>query len=124
MIIPSTELPGTRLELTWSPASESYGSYAWICEYSLVLELDRLDVRGEVYEDGVLVQRVREKRLSLGKTASDGHPVNHERGTIRIPFRDGAHIQWDSLRLGRLPMFAVCGEYAMRIELTRKLPEN
>lgn len=119
MLIPSNTLPPTRLELRWRKVDNATDELNWFCDYHLVLELKELDIRGEVYgDDGQVVRRDREKRLELGGTRSTGNRgfVNHERGEIRTPYRDGAHIKWDGERLG-LRMFVVHDEYAQELLL-------
>ena len=121
-LIKASDLPRTRLELRWRPIEESDRHdddaypYTVMCDYDLVLELDELDIRGEVYNDaGELTERKREKRVSLGGTKSSGtveRRLNLERGEIDAPFRDGSHALWDHLKL-KLPAYVVVGEWAM-----------
>lgn len=123
-LIPVAELPKTRLELRWRELTETerrdsdYYSYTVACDYDLILELDEFDIRGEVRDDeGVLKDRLREKRLTLGGTRSTGtveSRLNLEHGEIQTPFRDGSHILWDHLKL-KLPAYAVVGEWAMDV---------
>jgi hypothetical protein len=64
-LIPVSELPPTRLELRWRPIERDENGYTWFCDYDLVLELDELDIRGEVYDDEHnLIERKREKRTA------------------------------------------------------------
>lgn len=96
--------------------------YDMFCDYHLVLELEELDIRGEVYgDDHELLRREREKRVELGgtKTTRRRHLISFERGEIDLPFRDCGHIQWDAKRLG-LPAFVVWGEWAMDVLAWRK----
>ncbi len=123
-LIKASELPPTRLELRWRPVTEADRrdgddyNYTVACDYDLVLELDELDIRGEVYDDaGNLTERKREKRVSLGGTRSTGtveRRLSLERGEIETPFRDGSHALWDHMKLN-LPAYVVAGEWAMDV---------
>jgi hypothetical protein len=116
-LIPVSALPKTRLELRWRDIERDADGYDCFCDYDLVLELDALDIRGEVHDDeGNLLRREREKRLSLGgtRTTRSDYLVNHKHGEIRTPFRDHSHILWDSLKL-KLPAYVVAGEWAMDV---------
>jgi len=126
-LIPEAEMPHTRLELRWHKTDDP--EWRWRCDYNLVIELWDLDIRGEVYnDDDELLRREKEKCVNLGSTKSDG---GHDRLDLRNqrihePFRDGAHIQWDNHRLGgHLPMFVVCGGYAMALPMrSESAPED
>lgn len=127
-LIKVTDLPATRLEMRWRPITEAERRdgddypYTVVCDYDLVLELDELDIRGEVYADDELVERKRETRVSLGGTRSTGTVetrLNLQRGEIQTPFRDGAHILWDQMKL-RLPAYVVVGEWAMDVVAQRR----
>ena len=107
-----------RLELVWTQEDEN----RWTCNYDLVLPLDRLDCRG-TFDNKPEKQRPEShrvvwldadncKRIPLGRTEITGGKGNSKvsaDGHIDTPFRDGAHIQWDSDKLG-LRKFVVCGE--------------
>lgn len=122
-LIKTCELPATRLELRWraiTNAERGEGdsfAYTVACDYDLVLELAETDIRGEVYVEGELVDRKREKRIPLGVTKSTGtveSRLSLEHGEIETPFRDGSHILWDHLKL-KLPAYVVVGEWAMDV---------
>lgn len=116
-IVPEQQIPTTRLELRWKrlDAPDADG-YTWLCEYNLILGFDELDIRGEVVdEEGILCFRSAAKVLSLGGTKTTGNGDFVRNGEIRTPFRDGAHIQWDSKRLGDLPMFVIYEGKAQQI---------
>lgn len=123
-LFPEGELPRTRLELRWSKVDETdeRGTWNYRCDYQLVLELDQWDMRGEVYDDdGNLVRRERQKVLTLGGCRSDRSrsPLDLGIREIDTPFRDGAHIQWDHLALGKaVPMFVVAEGWAMQLFLS------
>lgn len=123
-LFPESELPRTRLELRWREIAETNdrGSWNYQCDYQLVLELDQWDMRGEVYDDdGNLVRRERQKVLTLGGCRSDRSrsPLDLGIREIDTPFRDGAHIQWDHLALGKaVPMFVVAEGWAMQLFLS------
>jgi hypothetical protein len=116
-LIPEQELPLTRLELRWRKVDPTDNEgYNALCEYNLVLELDPLDIRGEKYDEYTLMFRSRAKVVPLGGTRTNWNGIlNPERTEIRTPFRDSAHIKWDSKRLGNLPMFAVADGLAMQL---------
>lgn len=122
-LIREQELPETRLELRWRRLSESEqrDGYTYKCEYLLILGLDPLDIRAEEYSQDDrydLLFRKRSMVLELGGTLSTGNRgfVNLDSQSIRTPFRDGAHIRWDSKRLGNLPMFVVCDGWAEQLQ--------
>ena len=126
-LIREEEMPRTRLELRWSRQDDP--EWPWRCDYNLVLELWRLDIRGEVFDDaGMFLRHEKEKILCLGTTRADGrhNRLDAESQEIDTPFRDSSHIQWDNKRLGgQLPMYAVCGGYAKKIDPTpHPLPDD
>lgn len=115
----ASDLKGTRLELRYedcSPDHERYkgSKYPLFCRYSLVLTLGKYDIRAED-EDGNIGMN-REKRLELGGSWTSAESPFKWDGNLSTPFRDGTHIQWDSLRLGSLPMFVVYEDKAQRLE--------
>ena len=115
MLIKADSLPKTRLELRWREVDDP--EWNMLCDYHLVLELDDLDIRGEVYDDDYnIIERETEKRVELGGTRTDRKrsPLDLERQSIETPFRDHSHITWDARRL-KLPMFVVCDDWAMEI---------
>ncbi len=116
---PITSIPRIpRLELVWTQKDEN----CWTCNYELVLPLDKLDCRG-TFDNEPAKQRPEChktvwldadncKRMPLGRTEVTGGKGNSKvrpDGNIDTPFRDGAHIQWDSDKLG-LRKFVICGE--------------
>ena len=120
-LISVSQLPKTRLELRWRQIPRDEDGYTMVCDYELVLELDELDIRGEVYDDdGGLVRRDREKRLTLGGTRTTGNTQRLLRnGEIDTPFRDGSHILWDALKL-KIPAFVVLDDMAMDVIENRR----
>jgi hypothetical protein len=116
-------LPAPRLQLVWRQHDDP--QYDWICEYVLVMsqgEEARLDVRntGGSNGDGNAPDRV---AWLLGYTRcgrsgqspvipSGSHWTRTE--TIQTPYRDGAHIMWDSKKLG-IPAYVVCGDKAQQL---------
>lgn len=118
-LIPESELPKTRLELRWLRT----GGYTVICEYNLVIQLWRLDKRGEVLGDNdEIVRRNPELRHSLGSTRTSQTGSFIRDGEIQTPFRDSSHIAWDSFVTG-LPAFVVAEGLAMPLE-PRELPND
>lgn len=116
-LIPEKDLPETRLELRWLQGAFDRDGlrYNWSCEYHLILALWSLDIRGEVYgEDEETIKREPCKKFSLGGCYSSRSksPLNGDH--IETPFRDGAHISWDSARLG-VPAYVVCDGVALHI---------
>ena len=87
--------------------------------YGLVLPLEYADIRGtfdHVGRDGPYkdlrkrwLAKDNSLRFPLGGTvvtSSDpDYPFHKSTGSIVIPFRDGAHAQWDSARLGGIPTY-------------------
>ena len=95
------------------------GGHSWLVFYELVLPLEELDIRGtfenpSVESPGdapdsrtVYLAKDNSMRLPLGRTevtAYEGYPMRGE--NISLPFRDGAHAQWDRERLGGLAVYA------------------
>ena len=92
---------------------------SWRVLYELVLPLRELDIRGtfgnaavdspEDTPNGRTVYLAKDNsmRLPLGRTEVTAYPGYPMRGeNISIPFRDGAHAQWDGQRLGGLAVYA------------------
>lgn len=116
--IPEKDMPCPRIELRWMendgskpayPASE----YPLVCRYSLVIPLDRLDIRAEGYGDHgeTIYGAKRELAVEMGNTFSSGsleRLYDAESDTVREPFRDGAHASWDAPHVGNPPIYAVC----------------
>ena len=112
-LIPLEKLPSPRLQLTWIEQERDADGYDLRCDYELVFPLREIDIRRETDAGDVA-----EFRASLGcmRTQRRKHGlVDFDRGEIETPYRDGAHICWDSQTLN-LPAFVVCGTQAMRIE--------
>jgi len=90
-------------------------------DYELVIPLDEVDCRGTFDHKGavkrpashrvVWLDRLNSKRIPLGRTAvgtgNGNYPFSRfpgEDDEIDLPFRDGAHCQWDNDKLGGLPI--------------------
>lgn len=119
--IAEKDMPAPRLELRWRDIPRNERGYCVECIYSLVLSLDRYDIRAERYDDdgNQLDGKNTELSIEIGKTFSDGEAAKRLRGNrIDTPFRDGAHAQWDSKQLGNLPIYAVADGRAMLVEPT------
>lgn len=108
-LIPSKDLPAPRLELRWTDERKDGGQYERQCNYNLVLPLREHDIRRE--------EGSHEFVVNLGQTRSrSGRPAIRAEGEIHVPFRDGAHIQFDREALNpQLPMFVIDGEFAQQI---------
>jgi hypothetical protein len=82
----------------------------WKCDYYLNLPLDKYDIRAEGAEEGRL-------KLSLGGTNQEScDKTKISNGKIDTPYRDGAHLHWDSKHLNGLPMFVISEGKAQQIE--------
>lgn len=88
----------------------------WICEYYLQVPLRDTDIRWKKKKTFL--------KLKLGgtktQTNNPTYPINRfekEKGSIILetPFRDGAHIQWDSDVLNNIPMYVVYGDIIQRL---------
>lgn len=103
-----------RLEFKWVKTGADWRERE--CIYFLVLPLGEHDMRRED-EHGNKIHD--ENYVELGRTSVNGGratPPVWEDGTVETTFRDGAHAQWDSLALGNIPIFAVCGDNVTRLE--------
>jgi len=117
-----TPLPAPRLELRWERESHS----AWLCRYNIVIPLSSNDIRLEGFDAAG-----REFRRQLSSTRcsrssyNDDDPYPIRGGIIETPFRDGAHIAWDSF-LMKLPAYVVRDHYAQFIEAheAKEYPEE
>lgn len=109
-----------RLELTWTKDDDS--GERWTCNYDMVLPLGEVDCRGTFDQKParkrpklhrmVWLDRDNCKRIPLGRTTTNGSRRTTRlwpNGEIETPFRDGAHIQWDSEQLG-LRKFVIFGD--------------
>jgi hypothetical protein len=99
-----SDLPAPRLELRWVNVSGDWAEAH--CIYELVMPLDEYDVR-RTEEQGMKGKA--EMRIHIRTTKRTGSGRKPVWGVeVETPFRDGAHIRWDSAKLGNLPMFATC----------------
>lgn len=108
------KLPLPRLEFNWipdGPEGDKWGRR--ICEYVLVLPIDELDIRSNSADDYGVYD---EWRVFIGKstiTGGRGKPV--ENGKVDTPFRDYTHMKRDSVSLGNLPRYSVCGDTVTKL---------
>jgi hypothetical protein len=104
--IKGLKLPIPRLQLRWDEENEE----GWVCNYELVIKLGKGDCRRDLSESGIMA-------IPLGRTVrtSSHSPITD--GVVDTPFRDGAHIKWDSKQLS-LPMYAIYGNTATEIKQT------
>lgn len=113
-------LPAPRLQLTWFDLSGDWSERA--CAYSIVIPLDKYDIRAEDDEGRHGVNK--ETHGNLGLTMVSGGALNPAKrvGGPDSPFRDGAHSLWDSRALGSIPIYVVCGNAYRRLEEKRERP--
>ena len=110
-MISSSELPAPRLELRWTKTGDTWDERK--CAYNLVLPLREHDIRRE-REDGTTRDCL---TVEMGRTKVTGgsrylfQPNERPGYRIDVPFRDGAHAQWDAEILD-LPVYAVFEDYA------------
>lgn len=102
----------TYLRLRWEEDANSLMTY--LCHYELVIALDEIDIRREVWQDGKLVEKRKELVVPLSEAplrrTGGGTPcINGDDGSYYYdrPYRDGAHAQWDSAKLGNIPVKVV-----------------
>ncbi len=120
-----------RLELTWTHD----GGERWTCNYELVLPLKEADCRG-TFDHKPSKSRPKShckiwldsdncKRIPLGRTLVTTTAASRvwPDGNIDTPFRDGAHIQWDSETLG-LRTFVICGDVIREMVITTTSNES
>lgn len=108
------KLPCPRLQLTWATTD---GEWRYrVCIYTMVIPLQKYDIRSEGKDGKCGVHK--ECHAILGLTRSDcGEPVNPAReGIVDTPYRDGAHARFDSQAFGGLPIYAVCEKTVTKIE--------
>ena len=104
-------------------------------DYELVLPLPETDCRGTFDHKGrkerpkghkmVWLDSLNNKRIPLGRTkvgsTNPRYPFLTFDGHLDLPFRDGAHCQWDNERLGGLKLFyTINGKHYL---LTREEPK-
>lgn len=112
-------LPLPRLQLTWEKLDEpDEDGYTWLCRYEIMMPLPKHDIRNE-RQWGCYP-------ASIGGTRTTGAgPMKW--GKLETPFRDGSHIQWDSINLG-MPAFVVYGDNYRRLDRPERqwppLPEE
>lgn len=89
-------MPAPRLQFRWEDADR------WTCHYELVFPLREFDIRNDAKTNFAIVE--------LGRTLSSGGgtaPWAREAADQRVPYRDGAHAQWDSAAFKGLPIFVI-----------------
>lgn len=95
------DLPAPRLQLRW--ADDHRGSYRWTCYYEMVIPLRKFDCRNDEQQGAGLIEL---SRTSVGGGAENRWETNDT--AALVPFRDGAHIQWDNDAFGgSLPMYVI-----------------
>lgn len=96
-------LPTPRLQLTWMRVNE----HKWFCRYDLIMGIPDIDSRGnDMYErNGKRILPIK-----MGGTMREASRDPEIDQILDMPFRDGAHIQWDCESL-KLPGFVVWGRY-------------
>ncbi|MDR8087837.1 hypothetical protein KPB05_10225 [Burkholderia gladioli] len=105
------KLPAPRLQIRWEPSERS--GWEWQYQYELVLPLGEYDIRREQYDDyGELVGKIDELVVRMkepGYRGSSTTPCSTAYGDryYDAPYRDGAHVKWDSDLLGNLPIFVI-----------------
>lgn len=100
----------TRLEITWIKVADERepSEFNYNTKYELVLEVDANDIRAD--DNG-------ECRILIGETNIDrGTEPIDENGNVETPYRDGAHLCWDAVRLN-LPGYAVYGNRSTKINI-------
>lgn len=97
-------LPAPRLQLRWEDVEDA--EYQWLCHYELVFPLHEFDIRREATDvcGGFAVVELGRTRVSSGDT-----PIydRSRKPLDRLPYRDGAHAQWDSRLFGGLPIYVI-----------------
>ena len=84
----SLGLPLPRLQLTWAKIDPNN----WFCRYDLLIPTREHDGRNEAGHGFTFAP--------VGGTRVGTESLPDKWGKIDTPFRDGAHIRWDSERLG------------------------
>ena len=92
-------LPLPRLQLTWTRT----GKGCWECSYDLFIPIGENDCRGESDGGGPGYTTA---HFNTTEASGGGASPVCPGGSLRSPYRDGAHIKWDAKRLG-LPAFVV-----------------
>lgn len=120
--IPEEDMPAPRMELRWRDTPKTARGFTCECVYSLVIKLDRYDRRAEGEDSDGNHEFGVKKTLSveIGRTLSDGSADSHyHRGSDSVmpPFRDGAHARWDSLQLGKPPIYCIASGRAEKLEV-------
>jgi len=104
------KLPCPRLQLTWVSKGENWSESR--CYYTVVIPLGDIDIRGNDEDGNIGVHR--ECHAVIGATDIIGGGKPENKGRVRTPFRDGAHILWDSKAMN-LPAYAVCDGVSMDV---------
>jgi hypothetical protein len=97
-------LPLPRLQLTWIKT----GDETYLVRYDMLIPVGKYDIRNEAFESGFCIAPI-----SSTKVTSSSGPIRC--GKVDKPFRDGAHANWDSDRLG-IPAFAVYEDEYVKCE--------
>lgn len=91
----------------------------WQVDYELVVPLQETDCRGTWDRDGrktrpknhriIWLDKDNNRRIPMGRThvgcSNRDYPFFRTEDRIDLPFRDGAHCQWDNDALGGLEVF-------------------
>lgn len=116
-------LPLPRLQLVWEDQGaddrDGVTAYTAVCHYLLVIPVDRYDCRNLAGPDRFGEQGYTAAPMGTTKCRSASPWL--ERLDLDIPFRDGAHILWDSRRLG-FPAYVSCGERFRQLDTSPRNP--
>jgi hypothetical protein len=107
-----------RLQIVWEKDEKSNYPNGYIATYEMVLyegEEALLDCRAND-EDGRPSQGIVKVKMGQTKVSGGKTPLNYDGDKLEMPFRDGTHIMRDSIRLGNLPMYVICGEQIEKVE--------
>lgn len=110
-------LPYPRLELRWRPTREGeYDGYEWACDYVLVLHRATVgDMRSNRYDKDTGRETYCAKPVEyVLNTSYRGSTVTPYAGDT--PYREGAHIQWDSYVTG-IPAYSVYKGKSKRLKI-------
>ena len=101
----TTRPPAPRLQFRWEKGDEPD---TWDCQYELILPLRAIDIRrAQFAEDEETLIDCDELAVNLGYFSSQLCTAPGERGDFVVPYRGGAHAQWDAEALNGLPIYCV-----------------
>jgi hypothetical protein len=103
---PVHQIVGPHLLLRWE--KDDQNGINWLCHYELVIPFREHDIRREVYDkNGEQIGQRSANVIPMGSPTRRTGRKPCLNGMYDAPLRDGVHAQWDSAKLGGLPIYVM-----------------